>query len=79
MQGIYLNYERPKSKAAIKRAVIDGHPAVNIEATSMFGNEYDGPLREAPDGDYHFVGPCPHTSRKFYGTITKRNGKVTVK
>lgn len=79
MYGIFLNMDRPRSKKAIKEAVSSGHPAVNLEATSMFGNEYDGPLRTAPDGTYTFVGPDPYTSRKFYGTITKSNGKVTVK
>lgn len=78
MYGVFLNLDRPKSKKAIKDAVA-ANQAVNLEATSMFGNEYDGPLRTAPDGVYTFVGPDPYTSRKFYGTITKRNGKVTVK
>jgi hypothetical protein len=54
-------------------------PVVRLEATFLFGNEYDGPVSEAPDGTYTFVGPDPYTSRKFYGTITKSNGKVTVK
>lgn len=78
MQGVYVDAKRPASKKAIKEAVANGHE-VYLEATSLFGNEYDGHLRNAPDGEYTFVGPDPHTSRKFYGTITKRNGKVTVK
>ena len=82
MQGIFLNYSRPKSKAEIKRALAtpadQRPPIVSLEATSLFGNEYDGPVEDAPDGRYHFVGPDPYTSRKFYGTLTVRAGKVTL-
>jgi len=49
-----------------------------LEATSMFGNEYDGPVANAPEGRYTFVGPDPYTSRKFYGTLTIRDGMVKV-
>jgi len=41
-----------------------------IEATSLFGNEYDGSLHNAPTNKtFTFVGPDPYTSRKFYGRI----------
>jgi hypothetical protein len=82
MQGLYLNYSRPASKKAIKDSVAaHGISApIGIEATSLFGNEYDGPLSDAPVGSYHFVGPDPYTSRKFYGTLTvTAEGTVTVK
>ena len=52
---------------------------VALEATSMFGDEYGGPLDDAPDGTYTVVGPDPHRDRKWYATITKRDGKITVK
>lgn len=85
MQGIYLDMRRPKSKKEIREAVAaeQARPVsiVSIEATSLHGNEYEyeGSLDDAPDGAYHFVGPCPFTDRRFYGTITKRAGKVVVK
>lgn len=80
MQGIFISpgYDRPKSKKAIREAVAANPRSVSIEATSMFGNEYDGPITEAPDGRYTFVGPCPHTARKFYGTLTVSNGTYKV-
>lgn len=80
MQGLYVNRIRPKSKAAVKRALADqpSGESVQLEATSVFGNEYDGLLSDAPDGRYTFVGPDPYTSRKFYGTITVTNGKAKV-
>lgn len=78
MQGIWINSTRPKSKKAIKEALIAGDE-VALEATSMFGNDYDGLVTDAPDGNYTFVGPDPYNKRNFYGTLTVRNGKVTVK
>jgi hypothetical protein len=78
MQGVFVNYERPKSKKAVKEAVANGD-LVGLEATSVFGNEYDGLVTEAPDGTYYFVGPDPYTKRNFYGTFTVTDGKVVVK
>ena len=41
-----------------------------IEATSLFGNEFDGSLTEAQrtgqHGPFYIVGPDPHTDRKWY-------------
>jgi hypothetical protein len=81
MQGIYVDYERPKSKKAVKEAIADDPARVYIEATSLFGNEYNGPLPGLKDfnGDrtVSFVGPDPYTKRNFYGTITvSANGSV---
>lgn len=78
MQGVYINYERPKSKKAVKEAAAADPTSVQIEATSMFDNEYNGTLADMPDGSVHFVGPDPYTSRKFYGTITKTGDKIKV-
>lgn len=79
MQGIYLaGGKRPKSKKNVKEVLQTGG-YVALEATSLFGNEYDGPIADAPDGKYYFVGPDPYTSRKFYGTITVKDGQVKVK
>jgi hypothetical protein len=78
MQGIFINGKRPKSKKAVKEACA-GFDSVRLEATSMFGNEYDGFVSSAPDGTYTFVGPDPYTKRSFYGNIIVKDGKVTVK
>lgn len=79
MQGVYIGASRPKSKKAIKEAVAANPASVSLEATSMFGNEYSGPVSTAPDGDYYFVGPDPYTKRNFYGRIGVINGRITVK
>ena len=79
MQGIYINNIRPKSKKEIKEAVANNPETVIIEATSLFGNEYNGTIADATDGNYTFVGPDPYTNRKFYGTLIIRDGKFSVK
>ena len=87
MQGIWVkdeggNMRRPKSKKEVKELVADeggNGTYVAVEATSMFGNEYDGSVSAMPDGEVYFVGPDPYTKRNFYGTIVKKNGKVVVK
>lgn len=78
-QGIYLaGYKRPKSKKEVKEAVAAGK-TVRIEATSMFGNEYDGDVADMPENTtVYFVGPDPATSRKFYGQIKRVGDKITV-
>lgn len=73
MQGIFLKNERPKSKKQVREAIaFGGVEFVSLEATSFFGNEYDGPVEDAPEGEYVFVGPDPYTKRNFFGTLTVR-------
>lgn len=80
MQGLYIKFRRPKSKAEVRRTIQAGNAAdLSLEATSLFGDEYDGSVVDAPDGEYHFVGPDPYNSRKFYGTLTVAGGQVKVK
>lgn len=80
MQGIFMQgYGRPKSKKQIKEAVAAGD-TVYVEATSLFGNEYDGSVYEMPEGTtIYFVGPDPEHKRSFYGQITRKGDKVVVK
>ena len=80
MQGIITSNVRPKSKKAVKEALARNPASVWIEATSLFGNEYDGPASEMPEGKtIYFVGPDPYTRRNFYGTITRKGDKMVVK
>lgn len=85
MQGIYINGRRPTSKKALKEAVATDLDSIDVEATSLFGNEYGGPLSRALPGRIDFVGPDPHRDRRFYGSITivgqpgDNTRKVTVK
>lgn len=70
-QGIFVNGKRPTSKKQIKEVAATDPSKVRIEATSAFGNEYDGLLSEMPKSieSVTFVGPDPYTRRNFYGTI----------
>lgn len=77
-QGIYVDGRRPKSKKAVREAVADNPARVSLEATSIFGNEYDGSVADAPDGFYTFVGPDPYRARNFFGNIDKKPGKIKV-
>lgn len=80
MQGIFINGRRPKSKKEVREAVNDRTKVVEVEATSMFGNEYGGLVQYAPDGiRIDFVGPDPYTKRNFYGSLVVKDGEVTVK
>lgn len=61
-----------------------------LQATSLFGNEFDGSIAAALRADngnpdptfmgrgYTFVGPDPYTNRKFYGTISFDAKKVAI-
>lgn len=79
MQGIFVGLDRSPSKKAVREAVAADPSRVRLEATSVFGNEYDGPVSKAPDGRYSFVGPDPYRNRRYYGTIVVSDGKITVK
>jgi hypothetical protein len=71
--------ERPTSRKEVKTLVETNPEIVEIEGTSFFGTPYSGPVTEAPDGEYHFVGPNPHVRRNFYGTLVVSGGKASVK
>ena len=75
--GIFVNGARAKSKAAIKTALKAEPSSVVMENTSLFGGA-DGPLNLLPNGHWTFVGPDPYTSRKYYGSITVKDGKITL-
>jgi len=71
MQGIFIDGQRPKSKKQVAATIAVQPENVRIEATSMFGNEYDGPVSDMPQGTILFVGPDPYSKRDFYGKITR--------
>lgn len=79
MQGAMDDYgKRFPSKKALREWSAAGHDWI-VEATSWHGNEFDGSILRAPDGTYSIVGPDPYRDRRWYATVTKRDGKVTVK
>ena len=56
------------TKKALKESI--GTPFRYIE-TSLFGPEYK------PNGSNTVVGPDPYTARKWYATVTCRDGIIT--
>lgn len=87
MQGIFICNEegamvRPTSKKQVKEMVATDPSKVEIEATSMFGNEYEGTLSKdvlEKYGKILFVGPDPHVKRNFYGSINlNKKGEMRV-
>ena len=86
MQGIWildadLGVTRPRSKKQVRELIASDPARVIVEATSVFGNEYDGPASDLPVGQHvTFVGPSPYTRRSFYGElIHTTDGRWTVK
>jgi len=79
-QGIFINGRRPASKKAVKAAIATSPETVSVEATSVVGTDYDGPVNEMPEGrPIYFAGPDPYTKRNFYGSILRIDGKIVVK
>lgn len=78
-QGVFIHGSRPPTKKYLKTAIDQinegGDPfSVVIEATSLFGNEFDGSLamavRQNHRGPFYLVGPDPRNSRKWYANLT---------
>lgn len=80
MQGMWIDYRRPKSKKEVIETVKNNPGLVSLEATSVFGNEYDGPITEMPeDKVVSVVGPDPYTKRNFYLSIIRHKNTFQVK
>lgn len=60
---------RPKSKKELAKHVAEDPGNVYLEATSVFGNEYQGPLTSAPHQSFSVVGPDPAKKRSWFGRI----------
>lgn len=75
MQGLWIDGRRPKSKKEVREVAEEAPERIRVEATSRFGNEYDGPLTGlGVFASVSFVGPDPHTKRNFYGTVSNTDG-----
>lgn len=66
------------TKKALREAIAEDPYEVVIEATSLFNNEYGGPVVFMDDDlAITVVGPSPE-KRKWYATIVRKNGKWRV-
>ena len=79
-QGIWVRGSRPKSKKEVREAIANAPHDVSIEATSFYGNEFEGRATELPlgSGTIYFVGPDPYKKRNIYGQIYWKGGKLVV-
>jgi hypothetical protein len=70
--GAYVNGERPKSKAALRRALAAGE-RVTFDVTSPLGPRggdlIDGTPDDVGTDKLQVVGPDPYTTRNWYGTV----------
>ena len=71
MQGVFDpdGFRFPTKKALKDLAATPAADTIQLEATSLFCNEYDGYLGNAPYGKYTVAGPDPYTDRRWYATI----------
>lgn len=68
-----------RSKAALKQLVKDNDRGLTFYGTSDF-SPFNGGIADIPEGvKLTVTGPNPYTDRKWYATVTKTGGKITVK
>jgi hypothetical protein len=81
VQGAYLGGVRPATKKALREALAADPDGVYLEATSLFGDEYDGPATGLPVGrTAYLVGPDPYRKRVWYAALTrKKDGTLSLK
>lgn len=75
---VFLYKGNRATKAGLKKIVTLRPDKVVLIATSVFGNEYDGRLSNAPDGSYTVVGPNAYTARDWFATIVKKGDTYKV-
>lgn len=80
MQGVYVKGQRPKTKKILRASAKAAPHTIILEATSLFGNEYEGKVTEMPQGVIHYVvGPDPYTERTWYAQLTRVGDIIKIK
>lgn len=78
--GAYVDGVRPKTKAALKRALAENPAAVTFDGTAPMGPQHEGLSGvNVPEGlSLSVVGPDPYRVRNWYATVkvNVRTGKV---
>ena len=79
MPFVNAGVEGATTKKALKEAVARGD-RVWAYCTSPLGPQYNGYLDELPEYiTLSVVGPDPYKSRRWYASVIRSNGKITVK
>lgn len=72
---------RPASKKELTQQITQDPSEVYLEATSVFGDEYEGQLTLAPLKSFSVVGPDPAKKRSWYAELwwSEKNSAWTVR
>ncbi len=75
--GVHAPYN--STKRALKNGCEAEPGRVHFYSTALFGDQFFGTAAELEEGkQLTVVGPDPYTSRKWYATVSMRDGKVRV-
>ncbi len=67
------------TKKALKAELAEDPANVNLYSTSMYGGSEGATGDKLADGvKYTVTGPNPYNNRKWYATVTLKNGKPSV-
>ena len=79
--GAYVDGERPKTKKALREA-LNNHSYVDFDVTTIYRNRGGEIIEATPDGigtdTISVVGPDPYASRRWYASVTVKNGRVVI-
>lgn len=80
--GAYSDNQRIKTKSQLKQMVKDSPELVRFDQTSPLAENHLSRTIEVnmlnPQIVLSVVGPDPYISRKWYASVTIKNGKATV-
>lgn len=80
--GAYVNGERPKTKAALKRALAENPAGVTFDGTSPMGPQHDdlSGVNIPVDLILSVTGPDPYRARNWYANckVNVRTGRVVL-
>jgi hypothetical protein len=69
-----------KSKKAFTTAVKAGEHVLVENVSDIFEHKFYGYVSEIPTGKTHtVVGPCPHTKRSWYASISRTPKGIVIK
>lgn len=81
--GARIDGERPKSKAALRRALTDHPESVQFDPTADLGPRSRSVAIDATVGDIggnklSVCGSDPYTTRNWYATVEVKNGQIKI-
>lgn len=81
--GVYVAGRHPKTKKALREAIVGGEQDIVFEPTSPFQRPdwiKVSDIEDGSTGTVYVVGPDPFTDRRWYAQVAlSKTGKVVVK